>query len=397
MTEINPVFGLGSSHRSSKTSSTKSAQINESLFTKLDKNKDGKISKEELLSAGYTEQKANAMLEAIYFANRDTNKWFSYDKSQNGTIDNVEDEMWRVHNTDDNHKIGDLTPEQFAKKYNLSLVADDKGSSFEAWCQDWIENEDPMIGIKAMMQDRYGVELNQDETQLLYDTMKTQANRWLLKEPALYNRLNNSAYTRLATSDELVSCCGGDISKPPIGEQPKLKPDGTLADAKSCSFVFSSLKDENSVNTSEEVKNRLAWAAFKTIPETQVAKMSKVEYAQYKADWENVRGMKAFDFRALLKPENKAQLEKFEATSNMTVKQIVDYIDIMEQSTGKSFDSEDWSVDADVFHNKVMQKLNGTDGDDALLNGKTRADVLPDKKEWLDYLESHGMLLEQFK
>ncbi len=397
MTEINPVFGLGSSHRSSKTSSTKSAQTNESLFTKLDKNKDGKISKEELLSAGYTEQKANAMLEAIYFADRDTNKWFSYDKRPNGTIDNVEDEMWRVHNTDDNHKIGDLTPEQFAKKYNLSLVADDKGSSFEAWCQDWIENEDPMIGIKAMMQDRYGVELNQDETQLLYDTMKTQANRWLLKEPALYNRLNNSAYTRLATSDELVSCCGGDISKPPIGEQPKLKPDGTLADAKSCSFVFSSLKDENSVNTSEEVKNRLAWAAFKTIPETQVAKMSKAEYAQYKADWENVRGMKASDFRALLKPENKAQLEKFEATSNMTVKQIVDYIDIMEQSTGKSFDSEDWSVDADVFHNKVMQKLNGTDGDDALLNGKTRADVLPDKKEWLDYLESHGMLLEQFK
>lgn len=397
MTEINPVFGLGSSQRSIKTSSPKSTQINESLFTKLDKNKDGKISKEELLSAGYTEQKANAMLEAIYFANRDTNKWFSYDKRPNGTIDNVEDEMWRVHNTDDNHKIGDLTPEQFAKKYNLSLVADDKGSSFEAWCQDWIENEDPMIGIKAMMQDRYGVELNQDETQLLYDTMKTQANRWLLKEPTLYNRLNNSAYTRLATSDELVSCCGGDISKPPIGEQPKLKPDGTLADAKSCSFVFSSLKDENSVNTSEEVKNRLAWAAFKTIPETQVAKMSKVEYAQYKADWENVRGMKAFDFRALLKPENKAQLEKFEATSNMTVKQIVDYIDIMEQSTGKSFDSEDWSVDADVFHNKVMQKLNGTDGDDALLNGKTRADVLPDKKEWLDYLESHGMLLEQFK
>lgn len=397
MTEINPVFGLGGSQRSSKTSSTKSAQTNESLFTKLDKNKDGKISKEELLSAGYSEQKANAILEAIYFANRDTNKWFSYDKSQNGTIDNVEDEMWRVHNTDDNHKIGDLTPEQFAKKYNLSLVADDKGSSFEAWCQDWIENEDPMIGIKAMMQDRYGVELNQDETQLLYDTMKTQANRWLLKEPALYNRLNNSAYTRLATSDELVSCCGGDISKPPIGEQPKLRPDGTLADAKSCSFVFSSLKDENSVNTSEEVKNRLAWAAFKTIPETQVAKMSKVEYAQYKVDWEKVRGMKASDFRDLLKPENKAQLEKFEATSNMTVKQIVDYIDIMEQSTGKSFDSEDWSVDADVFHNKVMQKVNGTDGDDALLNGKTRADVLPDKKEWLDYLESHGMLLEQFK
>ena len=397
MTEINPVFGLGSSQRSIETSSPKSTQINESLFTKLDKIKDGKNWKEELLSAGYTEQKANAMLEAIYFANRDTNKWFSYDKSQNGTIDNVEDEMWRVHNTDDNHKIGDLTPEQIAKKYNLSLVADDKGSSFEAWCQDWIENEDPMIGIKAMMQDRYGVELNQDETQLLYDTMKTQANRWLLKEPTLYNRLNNSAYTRLATSDELVSCCGGDISKPPIGEQPKLKPDGTLADAKSCSFVFSSLKDENSVNTSEEVKNRLAWAAFKTIPETRVAKMSKVEYAQYKADWENVRGMKASDFRDLLKPENKAQLEKFEATSNMTVKQIVDYIDIMEQSTGKSFDSEDWSVDADVFHNKVMQKVNGTDGDDALLNGKTRADVLPDKKEWLDYLESHGMLLEQFK
>ena len=36
-------------------------------------------------------------------------------------------------------------------------------------------------------------------------------------------------------------------------------------------------------------------------------------------------------------------------------------------------------------------------GDETLLEGKTRADVPPEKQKWLNYLEQHGLLLEQFK
>ena len=107
--------------------------------------------------------------------------------------------------------------------------------------------------------------------------------------------------------------------------------------------------------------------------------------------------MKASDFRDLLKPENKDKLDKFEENSNMTVRQIVDWIDIVESATGKDFDSNDWEIDPDMFHNDIMQKVNGTYGDEKILEGKTRSDISPEKQEWLKYLEEHGLLLEQFK
>ena len=107
--------------------------------------------------------------------------------------------------------------------------------------------------------------------------------------------------------------------------------------------------------------------------------------------------MKASDYRNLLKPENEAARKNFEATSNMTVQQIVDYIDIVESSTGKDYDSDDWSIDVNIFYEKIMPKLNGTYGDDVILQYKTRADIPPEKQEWLKYLEEHNLLLDQFK
>ena len=80
-----------------------------------------------------------------------------------------------------------------------------------------------------------------------------------------------------------------------------------------------------------------------------------------------------------------------------TVQQIVDYIDIIEKATGKNFDSEDWSIDVTTFHDKIMDEINGVEGDETILDGKTRADVPPEKQAWLKYLEEHNMLLDQFK
>ena len=125
--------------------------------------------------------------------------------------------------------------------------------------------------------------------------------------------------------------------------------------------------------------------------------MSKAEYAAYQQDWQELRNMKAEDFRALLQPENKAKLEKFEENSNMTVKQIVDYIDIVEKATGKPYDSDDWTISNKDFYDKIMPELNGTAGEEKILEGKTRADIPADKQELLNYLESHGLLLEQFQ
>lgn len=396
MTKINPV---NSASQGAKKSGSKlsTAKINESLFLKLDKNEDFKISEQELMAAGYKGKELYAMEEAIFFAERNVNKWFHLDRDTNGVMNTVEERMWDIHNTDDNHTIGDMKPEEFAKKNNINLLEDIPEENFENWCEHWIETDNPMQGIKAIIKERYGKEFSDEETQLLYDAMKTQANRWLFKEDSLYTRLNNSAYTRLATTDQTVSCCGGDISKPPIGEQPKLDANGELMEANSCSMIFSELEEEGSSNSAEETKNRLAWAAFKTVPQETAAKMTPEEYAKYQADWNEVRGMSAADYRELLKPENKEALENFEKNSNMTVRQIVDYIDIVESATGKDFDADDWALDSKVFHRDVMEKLNGTFGDETVLTGKTRADVPPEKQALLKYLEEHNLLLEQFK
>ena len=218
--------------------------------------------------------------------------------------------------------------------------------------------------------------------------MKNQANRWLFKDESLYNRLNNTAYTRLATPEQTVSCCGGDVAKPPIGPQ---NPD------EGCAIIFRSLKDYDSSNSAFDTKNRLAWAVFPTVPQDEVLKMTPEEYKSYQAEWQQVRDMKASDYRDLLKPENREKLEKFEKSSNMTVSQIVDYIDIVESSTGKDFDGNDWKIDSRMYYEEIMPKLNGIYGDETLLEGKTRADIPPEKQEWLNFLEQHNLLLEQFK
>lgn len=398
MTEINPIGDNNSKFSKNKIVNNKEkSSKNESLFLKLDKNKDGYISNEELAMGGYSGRELSAMSEALFFAQRDVNKWFMVDKDKDGYKSNIEDEMWGIHNNDQNHKIGGLTPAEFAKKYNMQFIPQKSMVNFEEWCKSWVETDNPMQGVKVIVKNMYGKELNDEETQLLYDVMKAQANRWLFKTDSLYNQLNNSAYTRLVTDEQTVSCCGGDISKPPIGEQPKLNPDGTLADATSCSLIFAGLTDENAYNTSEEIKNRLAWAAFKTVPQEVAAKMSPDEYKAYQESWESVRAMKASDYRELLKPENKSKLDEFEKTSNMTVEQIVRYIDIIESATGKDFDSAEWEVNSEMFHNDIMDKINGSYGDESLLQGKTRSDIPPERQAWLRYLEEHNLLFDQFK
>lgn len=388
MTEINPIGKSGQTYNASSKKFDTKQNLKESLFTKLDKNKDGAVSDDELRAAGYKGKDLNALSEAIFFAERDVNKWFTIDKNHSGAADSAEQKMWDIHNTDDNHKIGDMTPEEFAKKYDIGILKEDQDDNFENWCKKWINDENPMNGVKAIVKERYGKDLNEDEVQLLYDAMKNQANRWLFKDKPLYNRLNLSAYTRLVTTDQTVSCCGGDISKPPIGPQ---NPD------EGCAMIFGSLEEEGSSNSSYEMKNRLSWAAFKTKTQDEVAKMTSEEYKEYQTEWQKVRDMKASDYREMLKPENKARLDEFETSSNMTVKQIVDFIDIIENTTNKSYDGEDWSITVDDFYQSIMPKTNGTYGDEDVLKGKTRNDISPEKQNWLEYLEEHNLLLDQFK
>ncbi len=341
-----------------------------------------------MAAAGYKDNDLRALSDALFSAERDVNKWITKDKNRDGKIDNVEDEMWRIHNENASHHLGDMTAEEYAEKNNLIFSAGYQGESFEEWCRAWIESDNPMIGSKAMAKERYGKEFTDEETQLLYDAVKNQANRWLFKDESLYNRLNNTAYTRLATPEQTVSCCGGDVAKPPIGPQ---NPD------EGCAIIFRSLKDYDSSNSAFDTKNRLAWAVFPTVPQDEVLKMTPEEYKSYQAEWQQVRDMKASDYRDLLKPENREKLEKFEKSSNMTVSQIVDYIDIVESSTGKDFDGNDWKIDSRMYYEEIMPKLNGIYGDETLLEGKTRADIPPEKQEWLNFLEQHNLLLEQFK
>ena len=46
---------------------------------------------------------------------------------------------------------------------------------------------------------------------------------------------------------------------------------------------------------------------------------------------------------------------------------------------------------------QIMEKMNGTHGDDKILQGKTRADIPANRQELLKYLEEHNLLLDQFK
>lgn len=398
MTKINPNDKIPPQNYVEKNLGiTNSKTPNESLFLKLDKNKDFKISEQELIDAGYSSREASLLAnETIFFAERDINKFFRIDRNKDTNVNNIEQKMWDIQNEDDYHKIGDLTVQEFARQYNLEFTEDNL-IDFMEWCKHWIECPDSKVGAKARFKEQAGRELTEEETQLLYDAMKYKANRWLFKDDALYQRLNNAAYTRLATRNHTESCCGGDISKPPMGEQPKLDQNGNLIENKdSCEILFQSIAEGNDTNSAYQTKNRLAWAAFKTVPETEAAKMSPEQYAKYQASWDKMRNMTAEDFRELLNVENEFQRERFEMNSNMTVQQIVDYIDIVEKHTGKDFDSNDWSLDLKTFHT-ILEEINGNTGDETILNGKTRSDVPKDRQKLLQYLEQNDLLLDQFK
>ena len=135
------------------------------MFKKLDTNKDKQISEDELIAAGYSGKELSAMKEAIFFAERNVNKWFSLDKTQDGQTDIAEMKMWNIHNSDGGHKIGDMTVEEFMRKNHLQYDPRFHGEDFETWCKGWIEDENPMCGIKAIAKECCGKELTDEETQ----------------------------------------------------------------------------------------------------------------------------------------------------------------------------------------------------------------------------------------
>ena len=359
---------------------------NSSLFKKLDKNNDGKITKIELFNAGYDQKEIPGMWQVIFFAEREVNKWFTLDKNKDGYMDNIEMAMWALHNNNPDGIIEDMTIEQFAERFNKVLDGYSYGD-MKQFCNGLLADKTDPGGLNADAKRFMGRELTDEETQLLYDVMKLQMNRWLFKNDALYNNLSCDSYTRLATTEQTISCCGGNIDKPPMGPQ---NPN------EGCAMIFSSIQKINDINTADEVKNRLAWAMFRTMPQEQVRRMTPERYAHYQQQWQAVRGLKASDFRAMLNDENTETRKKFEENSLMSVRQIVEYIDIVEKVIGKNFDSDDWEINGEQMQ-EILEHVNGNIGEENLLNGKTRADVPPEKQALLKYLEENNLLLEQFK
>ena len=150
-----------------------------------------------------------------------------------------------------------------------------------------------------------------------------------------------------------------------------------------------------------------AWAMFKTPPKEELAtnddaltvwqNMTDEQYNNYHQQYEQMRDMKASNFRELLKPENAKKRAEFEKNFAMSVQQIVDYIDIVEQQIGiGNFDKADWTVDT-TQHAQITLGINGTVGDESLLEGKTRTDVPENRQALLKFLEEKGWLYEQFK
>ncbi len=333
-----------------------------------------------------------AMRSAKFFIERSVEKWFSLDINKDGICSNIEEERWNEHNQNNSMNTGDLNEIEYAQKNNLQRT-DETFNDYQSWIKGW-KNE--VLYTTAY---DYGIELNASDIKDLDEYAKKQINTHLFKSgqdrtSSLYNRLGGDAYTRLITYEETVSCCGGDITPPPASP-----------DKKSCSYIFSSMNTENSVNTAEEVKNRLAWAAFKTPPEEYLNRSEDAAtvwqdmpdgiYKTYHNKWNELRKISAEDFRNLLKPENKSRLQAFESNSTMSVQQIVDYINIVETVTGKPFDSDNWSINSAQF-NEIAQRVNGTWGDETILDGKTKEDILPERQNLYEYLKENNLLLPQF-
>ena len=425
-----------------------------SIFCMLDQNRDGKISKDEMNAVFQanadndgivTNNEIRCMNDMKFFARRTVDKWFSLDVNRDGHWSNVEiklgDKRMFEGAKSDTSLDASMSNEQLSKLYNMKeKIEDPENKQLEDWLNSWLDD------LKQEAKEKYGVELNDKQIIILKNEYKKQLNTWLLKtgdnatgNAPLYNSLNCTAYTRLVTTEQTVSCCGGDIIPPP-----------TSPDKNNCEPVFNSLeyseeylieieKERNELqakldakiisgeitedeavkeleefdnskklkNRADEVKNRLAWAMFKTPPKEELAtsedastvwqNMSDEQYNNYHQQYQQMRDMKASDFRELLKPENEQKRADFEKNSAMTVQQIVDYIDIVEQQIGiGNFDKEDWSVDSEQYM-QISSAINGTAGDEPRLEGKTRADVPENRQALLKFLEEKGWLYEQFK
>ena len=410
-TFMNHIKSTGETQVDEKTFQEKITN-DKSIFYMLDQNCDGKVTENEMrtvLQADsnndgiVTENEMNCMKQLKFFAKRGVDKWFSLDINRDGHWSNVEEKLG------DKRMFGELptsytgldssmTNEQLAQLYDMKENIDDPDNE---QLKNWLNGD--INDLKMLAKEQYGIELTDKQIIILKNEQKKQLNTWLLKtgdnatgNAPLYNSLNLTAYTRLITTEQTVSCCGGDIIPPPAAPKKDI-----------CSEVFSDLEHEGASNNADEVKNRLAWAMFKTPPKEELAtsedastvwqNMSDEQYNNYHQQYQQMRDMKASDFRELLKPKNEQKRADFEKNSAMTVQQIVDYIDIVEQQIGVgNFDKEDWSVDSEQYM-QITSAINGTAGDESRLKGKTRADVPKNRQALLKFLEEKGWLYEQFK
>ena len=409
-TFMNHVKSTGETQVDEKTFEEKITN-DRSIFCMLDQNRDGKISKDEMNAVFQadadndgivTDNEIRCMNDMKFFARRTVDKWFSLDVNRDGHWSNVEtklgDKRMFEGAKSDTSLDASMSNEQLSKLYNMKEKIDDpENKQLEDWLNGWLDD------LKQEAKEKYNVELNDKQIIILKNEYKKQLNTWFFKtgdnatgNAPLYNSLNCTAYTRLITTEQTVSCCGGDIVPPPAAPQKDI-----------CAEVFSDLEHEGASNSAKEVKNRLAWAMFKTPPKEELAtceeastvwqNMSDKQYDNYHQQYLQMRDMKASDFRELLKPENAQKRADFEKNSAMTVQQIVDYIDIVEQQIGVgNFDKEDWSVDSEQYM-QISSAINGTAGDESRLEGKTRADVPENRQALLKFLEEKGWLYEQFK
>ena len=316
------------------------------LFKQLDTNKDGYISQNEWNIQTYMagedkiltekERKDTARQEAKYFAARNIDKWFKVDRDRNGIVSDVENIAWTEYDRNGKYTEGGLSTSELAKKYNIPENQKTNGSTIEMWMKAWTQD------ITEIMKNRFGVKATDANINEIQSTMIKQLNTWLLKtkdnkESSGYQQLSGDAYTRLGSTIDGVACCGGDICEFP-------------------GFELNNL-EKNGFYTAEEMKARLNWA-------------------------ENSNVM---DENGEMKP-----------VKIMTPEQVNMYKKIVEEVTGKKWDDDDWKVSKDQFY-QIRIKLNGTEKDDKLLNGKTKADIPANRQQLLKFLEEKGWLYEQFK
>lgn len=388
------------------------SQFEFSRIKMLDTDGDGTISKSEA-----EENKQNCMREAMFFARRNIDKWFTIDVNRDGQLSNVEEKMadYRMDETcDDPNHIMDsaLSNEELARKYMMQEKPTDM--TMEKWIESWLDYIKTEVAQKM-----YGVELTSNDMAVLKSECIKQLNTWLFKtgdnathDAPLYNSLNVTAYTRLMTTESAVSCCGGDITPPPMAPE-----------REKCSLIFRPLEfsqeqfiearkegrilDENSLtNSASEVKNRLAWAAFPIQPKDKLSDCEKTgtvwmnfseeEYSKLHNQWNKLRSTSAGELRELLRPENYLKRMYFEANTIMTVAQMVQFIDIVESVTGHSWDDENWEITSDQFY-QIGRLVNDTEGDETRLDSKTREDVPQNRQKLLHFLEEKGWLNDQFK